>query len=170
VKRLIALLALSVPLGMPAYGQESQKPFNGEFIVHGSESCTWTIAITDAEEWIKRGQPKELFRCDGIGVKKLNVSIEGRRVDGSIWLHNATDYDDKPVTVVLDLLDGDRVINNQVENSKRFDLKRGNVLKVKVKDKAAEREGYDIYANEQFDPAKINLRITVIPVMSPAAK
>lgn len=145
-------------------------PSSGEFIVHGSESCTWTIALTDAEEWIKRGQPKELFRCDGIGIKKLNVSIEGRRVDGTLWFHNRTDTNDKSLTAIVDLMDGDRVINDEVENPKRFDLKRGNVLKVKVNGESTEREGYDIYAQEQFDPSKINLRITVIPVMRPVAK
>ncbi len=60
-------------------------------------------------------------------------------------------------------MDGDRVINDKVENPRRFDLKRGSVLKVKVNGESTEREGYDIYANEQFDPSKINLRITVIP-------
>lgn len=33
-----------------------------------------------------------------------------------------------------------------------------------------EREGYYIYANEQFDPAKIDLRITLIPMNRPSAK
>lgn len=166
VKRLITLLALSVALTLLAYGQEPQKPSPGEFAVHGGQSCTWLIALTDAEEWIKRGQPKGLFQCDGIGIKKINVGVEGRRVDGTVWFRNQMDTNDKPITAILDLMDGDRVLNNQVENPKRFDPKRGNLLKVKINGESTEREGYEIYANERFDPSKINLRVTVIPELA----
>ena len=169
MKLLTALLAAWMELALSADGQEPPKPSKGEFAIQGAESCTWTIALTDAEEWIKRGQPKDLFRCDGVGIRKVNVSIEGRRVDGTIWLHNETEVD-KPLTVVLDLMDGDRVINNAVENTKRFDWKtRGNVLNIKMTNDK-EREGYDIYASEQFDPSKINLRITMTPMIRPSAK
>ena len=76
MKRLMALLALWMAPGMPAYGQEPHKPSKGEFTVQGSESCTWTIALTDAEEWIKRGQFEDAISNLGEAVRLDPASVD----------------------------------------------------------------------------------------------
>ena len=130
----------------------------------GSESCDWTVALPAAENWIENGQPSGLFRCDGVGIKKISVKIEDRHVGGTIWLDNRTKQDDKPVTVFLDLIAEGKVIDEPVEITARFDwTNRGNVLRVKVKDGGNEREGFDILAVEPFDPDRVELRIRLTP-------
>jgi hypothetical protein len=110
----LVVLSLTVLVGVAHAQKETEalrtQPSAGEFKVNGATDCTWTIALTDAEEWIKRGQPEDLYRCDGYGFRKVNVSVKGRLVDGTIWLHDRTpNVEGRHVTVILDLLDGDRV-------------------------------------------------------------